>query len=189
MIFFKVARILLLWWKRVYIQGFSFIEMNVKTVLLGYSEKLCCCCCFSFFQTRRSKSRSNSLWACVKLLAVSSLNTWASLVAHMVKSLLAMQETQVQSLGGEDPLEKEMATLFSILAWRIPWTEDPGGLHSMGSQRIRHTFCGCIFNAVYSFIVSAKEIYNIEVKQRDLRIHLFQLNSVLIGWNFSYERI
>ena len=74
-----------------------------------------------------------------------------------------------------------MATLFSILAWRIPWTEDPGGLHSMGSQRIRHTFCGCIFNAVYSFIVSAKEIYNIEVKQRDLRIHLFQLNSVLIG--------
>ena len=46
-----------------------------------------------------------------------------------------MQETQVQSLSGEDPLEKEMATHFSILAWEIPWTEEPGGLQSMGSQK------------------------------------------------------
>ena len=51
----------------------------------------------------------------------------ASLVAQMVKNLPAMQETQVQSLGQEDPLEKEMATHSSILAWRIPWTEEPGG--------------------------------------------------------------
>ena len=49
-----------------------------------------------------------------------------------------MQETYVQSLGGEDALEKEMATHFSILAWRIPWTEEPGGLQSMESQRIGH---------------------------------------------------
>ena len=52
-----------------------------------------------------------------------------------------MQETQerwVQSLGQEDPLEEEMATLSSILAWRIPWPEEPGGLQSMGSQRVRH---------------------------------------------------
>ena len=49
-----------------------------------------------------------------------------------------MQETQVRSLGREDPLEKEMATHFNIFAWRIPWTEEPGGLQSMGSQRIRH---------------------------------------------------
>ena len=49
-----------------------------------------------------------------------------------------MQETQVQSLGWEDPLEKGMATHFSILAWRIPWTEEPGGLQSMVSQRVRH---------------------------------------------------
>ena len=48
------------------------------------------------------------------------------------------QETQVQSLGREDPLEKEMATHYSILAWRIPWTEEPGGLQSVGSQRVRH---------------------------------------------------
>ena len=56
----------------------------------------------------------------------------------MVKNLPAMQETQVQSLGWEDPLEKGVATPSSILAWRIPWTEEPGGLQSMGSQRVRH---------------------------------------------------
>ena len=57
-------------------------------------------------------------------------------IAQMVKNLPAMQETQVQSLGQEDPLEKEMATHSSILAWRIPWTEEPVGLQSMGSQRV-----------------------------------------------------
>ena len=62
----------------------------------------------------------------------------SSLVAQMVKNLPAMQETQVQALGWEDPLEKGMATHSSILAWRIPWTEDPGRLQSMGSQRVRH---------------------------------------------------
>ena len=60
----------------------------------------------------------------------------AFLVAHKVKSLPEMQEAQVQSLGGEEPLEKEMETHSSVLAWRIPWTEDPGGLQSMGSQRV-----------------------------------------------------
>ena len=59
-----------------------------------------------------------------------------SLVAQMVKNPPAMQETQVQSLGQEDPLGKEMATHSSILAWRIPWTEEPEGLQSMGSQRV-----------------------------------------------------
>ena len=53
----------------------------------------------------------------------------------MVKNPLAIQETQVQSLGREDPLEKEMTTHSSILAWEIPWTEEPGGLQSMGSQK------------------------------------------------------
>ena len=56
---------------------------------------------------------------------------WAPLVAKLVRNLPAMQETQVQSLGWEDPLEKEMATHSSILAWRIPWTEEPGRLQSM----------------------------------------------------------
>ena len=57
------------------------------------------------------------------------------LLAQTVKNLLAMKETPVQSPGWEDPLEKEMVTHSSILAWRIPWTEEPGGLKSMGSQR------------------------------------------------------
>ena len=56
----------------------------------------------------------------------------------MVKNLPTIQESQVQSLGQEDPLEKGMATHSSILAWRIPWTEEPGGLQSMGSQRVGH---------------------------------------------------
>ena len=62
----------------------------------------------------------------------------ASLVAQRVKHLPAMQETCVQSLGQEDPLEKEMATHSSTLAWKIPWTEKPGRLQSMGLQRVRH---------------------------------------------------
>ena len=65
-------------------------------------------------------------------------NIRAFLVAQMVKILPEMQETQVQSLGQEDPLEKGMATHSSILAWRIPWTDEPGGLQSMGSQRVGH---------------------------------------------------
>ena len=60
----------------------------------------------------------------------------ASLVAQLVKIVPAVQESWVQSLGWEDPLEKQMATYFSILAWRIPWKEEPGGLQSMGSQRV-----------------------------------------------------
>ena len=56
----------------------------------------------------------------------------------MVKNLPALQETPVRSLGQEDPLEKEMATHSSIVAWRIPWTEEPGGPQFMGSQRVRH---------------------------------------------------
>ena len=55
-----------------------------------------------------------------------------------VKRLSAMRETRVRSLGQEDPLEKEMAIHSTTLAWRIPWTEEPGGLQSMGSQRVRH---------------------------------------------------
>ena len=60
------------------------------------------------------------------------------MVAQTVKNLPSVQETWVQSLGQEDPLEKGMGTHSSVLAWRIPWTEEPGGLQSMGSQRVRH---------------------------------------------------
>ena len=60
------------------------------------------------------------------------------MVAQMVKRLPAVWETQVRSLGWEDPLEKEMATHSSTLAWKIPWTEEPSRLQSMGSQRVGH---------------------------------------------------
>ena len=77
---------------------------------------------------------------------ISLSHSWASLVAQMVKDPPAKQETWVQSLVREDLLEEGMATHFSILAWRIPWTE-PGGLQSMGSQELdttevtKHAFC------------------------------------------------
>ena len=85
------------------------------------------------------------LWVPEHLLAprtwiISPLYWWyrTSLVAQMLKNLWAMQETWFWSLGGEDPLEKGMATHSSTLAWEIPWTEEPCGLQSMGSQRVGH---------------------------------------------------
>ena len=66
------------------------------------------------------------------------LNNPTTLVAQMVKHLPTMRETRVQFLGQEDPLEKDMATHSSILAWKIPWTEEPGRLQSMGLQRVGH---------------------------------------------------
>ena len=66
------------------------------------------------------------------------LDTWTSLVGQEVTNLLVMLETWVQSQSWEDPLEKEKATHSSVLAWRIPWTEEPGGLQSIGLQRVGH---------------------------------------------------
>ena len=70
-------------------------------------------------------------------LEMDTMNNGASQVTQMVKNLPAMQEIRVQSLGWEDPLEKGMAIHSFILAWRIPWTEGPGGLKSMGPQKSR----------------------------------------------------
>ena len=64
--------------------------------------------------------------------------SWASLVAQLVKNPPSVRETWVRSLGWEDPLEEGMVTYSSIFAWRIPWTEEPGGLQSTGSPRVRH---------------------------------------------------
>ena len=66
------------------------------------------------------------------------MRLWGSLVTQTVKNLPAIWETQVRSLGQEDPLEKDMTTHSSIPAWGIPWTEEPGGLQSTGSQRLGH---------------------------------------------------
>ena len=87
----------------------------------------------------------------------------ASLVAQSVKNLPAVQETWVRSLGWEDPLEKEMATHSSILAWKISWTEEPGGLQSLGSQRVghdlatnthTHILCLCMSNPVRDSLIT-----------------------------------
>ena len=76
-----------------------------------------------------------------------------SLVAQMVKRLLTMMwETRVQSLGREDPLEKEMATHSSILAWKIPWTEELGWLLSMGSQRVGHDWATSLSLTINNYI-------------------------------------
>ena len=75
---------------------------------------------------------------CLLRIIYIHVYTWTSLVAQMAKCLPTMQETWVQSLGQEDPLEKEMAIHSSSLAWKIPWMEEPGKLQSVGSQRIGH---------------------------------------------------
>ena len=75
--------------------------------------------------------------SCLAILP-TPFGLWASLVAQMVKRLPAMWKTRVQSLGWEDPLEKEMANHSSTLAWKIPWTEERGGLQSRGLHRVRH---------------------------------------------------
>ena len=74
-----------------------------------------------------------------------------SLVAQTVKRLPTMQETWVRTLGQEDPLEKEMATHSSILAWKMPWTEEPGWLLSMGSQRVGHNWATSLHFALQAF--------------------------------------
>ena len=73
---------------------------------------------------------------------------WVSLVAQMVKNPPALQETWLWSVAWEDPLEEGMATHSSILTWRMPWTEEPGGLQSMGSQRVRH---GWVTKHIYPY--------------------------------------
>ena len=86
----------------------------------------------------REEERNVKLSMYIRTENMNIHEKWASLLAQMVKNMLALQETQVQSLGLEDLLKKRMATHSSILAWRIPWIEEPGGLQSMESQRVRH---------------------------------------------------
>ena len=98
------------------------------------------------------KSRENCFQRelCYHALQDSWRHVW-SLVVQMVKNIPAMQETKLWPLGREDPLEKGMATHSGILAWRIPWTEEPGGLWFMGSQRVRHNWVTKIFILICSW--------------------------------------
>ena len=89
-------------------------------------------------QNKKEEQCNSWVWLLQALLKRSSNSCVPSLVAQRVKRLPTMRETQVRSLGQEDPLEKEMTTHSSTLAWKIPWTEKPGRLQSMGSQRVGH---------------------------------------------------
>ena len=91
----------------------------------------------------------------------------------MVKHLPAMRETQVQALGWEDTLEKEMATHSSTLAWKIPWTEEPGRLQSMVSQTVRHDW------------VTSRTLYSLKVWV--LWFGPFGLAKLCIGWDFCWS--
>ena len=102
----------------------------------------------------------------------------ASLVAQSVKSLPAMQVTWGWSLVWEDPLEKEMATHSRILAWRIPWTEEPGGLQSMGSQRVGHDCHYLHFQNYYAYLVK-------EAKQNRIHDVWFYFCKILENTNVS----
>ena len=95
--------------------------------------------CTALFKVAKTGSQSQSL-SPIKAITeqVKKKCDYTSLVAQMVKNLPTVRETQVQSLGREDPLEKEMATHSSTLAWKIPQTEEPGRLQPMGSQRVGH---------------------------------------------------
>ena len=103
----------------------------VYKILVRYIASIC---------VYQKKPTSGTKMVQIILLIKCALISVTSLVAQTVKRLPIMRETQVQSLGWEDLLEKEMATHSSTLAWKIPWTEDPGRLQSMGSRRVGHNW-------------------------------------------------
>ena len=104
------------------------------------------------------RRRGNSCWTCLwhRLWWWFPGCTLASLMAQRLKRLPAMRETRVRSLGQEDPLEKEMATHSSILAWRITWMEEAGRLQSMGSQRVGHDWATSL--SLFTFTLILKKI-------------------------------
>ena len=110
----------------------------------------------------------------------------ASLMAQRLKRLPAMQETWVRSLGWEDPLEKEMATHSSILAWRIPWAEEPGGLQSTGLQRVRHDWAP----SLSIFITSGfKNFFNFSKLNEGIIFSFlfwYILKNCFWGWTFIF---
>ena len=114
------------------------------------------------------------------------------MVAQMVKCLPTMQETWVRSLGWEDPLEKEMATHSSTLAWRIPWTEDPGRLQSMGSQRVGHDWVTSLSLSMgdrggYSIDTLDKGLIHALRGMRLLRLAPNENLWTVYSWNFPFS--
>ena len=117
----------------------------------------------------------NSIWE-VTLLWSSR----TSLVAELVKNLHEMQETRVWSLGGEDPLEKGMATHSNILAWRAAWTEEPGGLQITGSQRVGHDWSSDTFTFHFAVVLSNHEFNS---PHGELSLCLW----FALGWQLSQQ--
>ena len=109
-------------------------------------------------------------------IAVIRLECTASLVAQRLKHLPAMWETWVPSLGWEDPLEKEMATHSSILAWWIPWTEEPGGLQSTGLQRVRHG---------WATLLTSNDKQQTSVPEKDVRKLRFEHKGKAESWQWN----
>ena len=128
------------------------------------------------------------------------MTNMTSLVAQTVKHLSTMQETWVRSLGWEDPLEKEMAIHSRTIAWKIPWTEEPGGLQSMGSQRVEHDWVSLTdkhdkYNRVYflrkfnklapiPYTLSAMWPCHFSIKNWSMFLFLFLFLKASVGWMF-----
>ena len=125
-------------------------------------------------------------WAIASFLIIAILTlplpSWASLVAQRVKRLPAVQETLVQSLGQEDPLEKELATPSSTLAWKIPWTEERCRIQSMGSQRVGHDFSFTFF----TFTLPSWRIFASHTNwKRNLHVKFFPCKISIQSMKFS----
>ena len=115
---------------------------------------------------------------------MSKLYVCPYLLAQMVKNLPATQETQVRSLGQEDTLEKGMAPHSSILAWRIPWMEEPGGLQSMGSQRVGHSWVTNTFTFSCPYLMSQNQMC-LSLWTQTIQLGQHYSKTLLLGWIFS----
>ena len=104
---------------------------------------------------------------------------WTSLVVQTVKNPPAIQETRVRSLNQEDPLEKGMATHSSILAWRIPWTEEPGGLQFMGFQRVGHDWMTNTHTNAHTCVhTTSKHHVTVKLQRTSLCLRIFNWNGL-----------
>ena len=120
-------------------------------------------------------------------LSHTHTHKWASLVAQTVKCLPTMRETQVPSLGWEDLLEKEMATHSSILAWKIPWTEGPGRLQSMGSQRVGHNWATSLYFTLYVHLYTSVCVYTYICTSVFPVIYIHLLYTFCTNLNLTYD--
>ena len=147
------------------------VQQTLKSLLQHHSSKASILPCSAFFMVQLSHSYMTTgktialtmqtfVSKAVSLLLICCLGCLTSLVAQTVKHLPTMQEAWVQSLGWEDPLEKEMATHSSTLAWKISWTEEPGRLQSTGSQRVGHDWVTSLFitRLVIAFLPRSKRL-------------------------------